>query len=250
MKRLCILALGIGFLMLFSCTKGSQYLLENLIKETNSDLPLRLSDDIYLDSFKMIKSEKTVAGYCSLENPQNVSVIKEQDMEITKRAIVGSIKSTTETKLFIDLVTAADYSFSMIFLTKNGELVRRITLNQEDLSYSPDSTQMELDMRTQMLNSIIHLKESCPVELDEFTTLTDVDYNPDQSTLTYTYELDAELEYIGGGEAFAEEMRPELKKDVLDLTKNLFTKRNTTISYIYKANDDTVAIIFTPEDYK
>ena len=248
MKRLSILAIGIGFLSLFSCTKGSQYLLEDMIKKTNSDLPLRISDDIYLDSFRIIKNEKTVAGYCSLENPQTISVLKEQDMGITKRAIVGSIKSTTESKLFIDLVVSADYSLTMVFLTNKGELIERLTLSQEDLSYSPDSTQIEQDVRMQMLNTINNLKKSCPVELDEITTLTDVEYNPDQSTLTYTYELDVEFE--GNGEAFTEEMRPELKKDVLDLTKNLFTKRNTTISYIYMAEDDTINITFTPEDYK
>ncbi|GEM_PF-2422371 len=248
MKKFFYLAMGIEALSFLSCTKSSQYLIEKFVEEGNKSLPISVDEFTSYDSIVCHESEKNVAMYYSIKGDLVVEGLKKQDDEILRRFYLASLKKEPKTQTFLKLMEESDYSLIIEVLTKESEVIKKFNIGREEYSQDIDASQMELDKTKQMENDINSVKAMCPATVDEYTTLKNVILDLNNLKLTYYYELhDLEIE---DKELAISNLRQSIEPVLKGNAMKLYKDAQITITYHYETENDTLEVIFTPEDYK
>ncbi len=247
MKKLKLLMIGIGFLSFLSCTQTSQYVVEKYVDGENAKLPMVVSEVMTYDSIKCNKDENKVILYFAVSNDLVVKALKQMDIESSKKMMIDMLHKESETKALLNVVKQAEYSIVISYLTKESDKILEITLTPEEYGQEVDASQMENNIRDKINADLKTLKSICPQEVDQVTILKDVEMDWDNMKFTYIYQLHDIV--IEDKEMAKESLREQLTPTVMGPAMVMFRQSNITIVYQYELEDDTLRVMFTPEDY-
>lgn len=247
MKKLKLMMIGIGFLSFLSCTQTSQYVVDKYVESENAKLPTDVTEFMSYDSIKCNKDENKVILYFAVSNDFVIKTAQQADIESTKKVMIDMLQKDDKMKALLNVVKTADYSIVICYLTKESDKILEVTLTPEEYGQKAEASQSENNLRDKINSDIKTIKSLCPQELDQFTILKDVEMDWDKMELTYMYQLhDIEIE---DKEMAKESLREQLAPTVMGPAMTMFRQSDITITYQYELGDDTMRVMFTPEDY-
>lgn len=246
MKKLKLMMIGIGFLSFLSCTQTSQYAVKKYVEDENAKLPIKVTEYESYDSIKCNGKENNVIMYYSVTSDLVAKSIKEQDSELAKKIFIDLIHKRPDLWVFIQMMKNADYSITVKYLTSEHAVVKEITVTPEEYGQEVDAAQAKINVKDKINDEVKSIKSLCPSDVDEYTILKDVEMDWEKMRFTYQYELhDVEIE---DPNEFKDNMREHIRPIVLGPSLMLYRESNITIIYQYKVADDTIKILFMPEE--
>ena len=246
MKNLKLMVIGLGFLSFLSCTQTSQYAVGKYVEDENAKLPIQITESLTYDSIICNEKGNNVIMYYSVDDALVANGIKEQNSELAKKVVIDMLHKSPDTKVFIQIMKNADYSITLKYLTREQEVIKEITITPDEYGQEPDATQTEINVKDKINDEVKSIKSLCPADVDEYTILKDVEMDWENMRFTYQYELhDIEIE---DQNEFKDNMRELIRPTILSPALTLYRESNITIIYQYKAGEDTIKILFMPEE--
>ena len=248
MRKILYFIIGLGILSLYSCAdKSTQLALEKYVKDENDKLPKHVDQFTIYDSIVCDARTKTVTMYYLVERDYVADNLKNRDEELVKQLTIGYMRKQPQLSFFLTLLEESNYSLVELNYKKNGEEVNRIVYNPDEYSRLGNPEQMEKIIKEQMENDCKTAKAMCPLTINENTIMKDVSLDYNNKQLVYFHELrginDSEKE------TWKAYMRLKAKKVVDGPSLRIYKDANMTIIYRYVLENDTMEVVFTPNDY-
>lgn len=248
MKNLKLMVIGLGFLSFLSCKQTSQYAVEKYVEGENAKLPVDVTAYMSYDSIKCDKEGNKVVMYFAVFNDLVIKGLQQTDVESSKMVMIDMLQKDAKTQTLLSVVKEAGYSIAITYLTKESEKILDITIDPEEFDKKVDASQSENNLRNKIDADLKTIKSLCPRELDEVTILKDAEMDWDNMRFTYMYQLhDIEIE---DKEMAKESLREQLMPTMLGPAMGVFRESNITVVYQYELADDTIRVVFMPEDYR
>lgn len=222
------------------------------VDKINEDCPQQLNAEIRLDSCK-VAEPITLKTYATMINVNAKYYNSDSFYKITQPNLVYAIQTNE------DLKQAKDYgvTFTYVYYDAYGKLMSEIIITPEDYNQPIDHNKggalnsIEKDGVEITLQKLIEsTKLALPMQIDEITTLTNVELQAD-NTLSYICMVNIEKKDMN--EHFEENLKLALHNQV-NYNEEIKTllKAKATIKYLYvdKNNEKLCEIILTEDILK